>query len=171
MQYGKRNPNTIAKLNFPGFQEILDFTATGSESSVSVTVDGDTDKEFVIVLAPLGVGIGLRLNNDSTAGKYGYQYLQNSVGSIAAGRGTGTFFYALQPATGTYVAHLLTPSGFIKTSFVRNGQYTTGTTISDFNCIGESFNSTANITSLNFFSGSNWTSGTRITVYARRSNV
>ena len=171
MRVGKLNPVGTAKLNFPGFQEILDFTSAGSESSVSVTVDGDTDKEYKIVYRSAGSDqTVLRLNNDSTANIYGRQYILNDAG-ISAGRSTDSGF-SMSWTTGLLTFSLLTPTSFIKTLFFDFNRWSSGTTISFFGLQGWSYNSTSNITSLNFLTTSgNFTSGTRITVYARRSNV
>lgn len=164
--------NTKGKLNFPGFQEILDFTSAGSESSVSVAVDGDTDKEYKIVFRNLtSVTCYMRLNGDTGASAYGYQQLQNDNGTITASRGTTSvmsFFNALS----NNIYTLLTPTGFVKTGFAERNLYTSGTTMRGVVGIGHSYNSTSNITAISFFTDSgNFTAGTRITVYARRSNV
>jgi hypothetical protein len=163
---------TAGKLNFPGFQEILDFTSAGSESSVSVTVDGDTDKEYKIFIRNLSSSaqMSLYLNNDKTTA-YGYQYLLNNAGSISAYRGASTTIFQIS-FLGINEATLLTPQGFIKTCFFMNGQYSSGTTMVISYINGRSYNSTSNITSLNFESDTgNFTAGTCITVYARRSNT
>jgi hypothetical protein len=169
----KLNPTGSAKINFPGFQEILDFTSAGSESSVSVTVDGDTDKEYIICANNTDTGevILLRLNNDSTANKYGRQYIYNNAGTITSARQTDASF-RLTRILGLGVFNLLTPTGFLKTGFWISPAYTSGTTIGNILIEGLSFNSTSNVTSLDFLMESgNFTSGTRITVYCRRSNV
>lgn len=168
MQIGKLNPYNDAEISFPGFQRIHDFTATGSESSTSVTVDGDTDKEYRIVVRGLqdAGNITLRLNNDATAGKYGRQYLLNQAGTISAGRSTGTGMI-VGAAKGINIISLLTPSGFIKTSFFEDNTYTSGTTMANIIRTGWSFNSTSNVTSLDFIFS--FTAGTRIVVYARRT--
>ena len=171
MQVGKLNPQPTARLNFPGFQEILDFTSAGSESSVSVTVDGDTDKEYKIIIRNLtSQQIYIRPNNDSGATNYGYQYLLNNAGTITAARNVTTSIFptgTLSEDTYTF----LTPTGFLKTAFNDRNGYTSGTTIGLFLVAGSVWNSTSNVTSLDFVSASgNFTTGTRITVYARRSN-
>ena len=75
MKLGKLSPQGTSKLNFPGFQEILDFTATGSEASVSVAVDGDTDKEYIIDIRNTSTTwFTIRFNNNSGA-NYGDQNL------------------------------------------------------------------------------------------------
>ena len=55
----KLNPVTLAsglpaKISFPGFQKIFDFTSAGSEAAVNVPVDGDTDKEYKVVIRNTG---------------------------------------------------------------------------------------------------------------------
>jgi hypothetical protein len=164
--------NPLGKINFPGFQEILDFTSAGSEASVSVTVDGDTDKEYRIVVSNVGSqNLWLRLNNDSTADIYGRQYIYNNAGTITAARGTLNYLF-ISYNSGYGEASLLTPSGLIKTMYKTTHLYSSGTTVGGTIIDGFSYNSTSNITSLDFLMASgNFTSGTRITVYARRSNV
>jgi hypothetical protein len=166
----KLNPQTSAKINFPGFQEILDFTSAGSESSTSVTVDGDTDKEYKIICRNLSTtSIHVRLNNDS-GNNYGFQYLDNTSGSISAARSTANNYGGYLYSNGLTEMSVLTPSSCIKTMFVSNGVWSSGTTINEYLTWGFSWNSTSNVTSINFVPiTGNFTSGTRITVYARRS--
>lgn len=183
MKIGKLNPQYVSgtakgKINFPGFQEILDFTSAGSESSVSVAVDGDTDKEYTIYsFNPDSTkSLVMRLNAD--AGNCGYQRLYNNAGTIGALRNTTQTFMILSAGGGSgkglAISSLLTPSGFIKTLFDLNADGLAGTGVNWFECGGYSWNSTANVTSLVFYpngASGNFTSGTRITVFARRSNV
>ena len=178
---GKLNPMTpsspsstsvVGKLNFPGFQEILDFTSAGSESSVSVAVDGDTDKEYKIVTRyGGGENITLKLNNDSTTSIYGEQRLANGAGTVSAARYTRAFML-VGLYQGMGVMTLLTPTGFIKTSFMEAQYWQTGTNVNSYWASGQVYNSTSNITSLVFSldNASNFPSGTRITVFARRSS-
>lgn len=171
MDYGKLNPYNGAKISFPGFQEILDFTSAGSESSVSVTVDGDTDKEYLIYTRNLNSGakIGFRFNSDS-GNNYGYQFLNNSSGTITANRSYDSGTSAITNTLGEQLWRVLTPTGFIKTMFSESCVYSSGTTISQMTFVGWSWNSTANVTSIDFFSASgNFGTGTRICVYARRA--
>jgi hypothetical protein len=166
----KLNPNSSVKVNFPGFQEILDFTSAGSESSVSVTVDGDTDKEYKIVIRGIGADlVWLRL--DGATSGYGSQYLMNNAGTITSARATnGALIEA--GAYNIIEGSLLTPTGFIKTFFSSEIRYSSGTTIGLTFTSGWAYNSTSNITTMDFIaSNPNFASGTRITVYARRSNV
>lgn len=171
MQVGKLNP--LGKISFPGFQEILDFTATGSESSVSVAVDGDTDKEYII-LSRLSVtsGVKILLNNDS-GNNYGDQYLLNNAGSISAARQTPSYMTGMDASKSLSEIVLRTPASFIKTAKTTTIVYSSGTTISQYYTSGESWNNTANVTEIKFntYSGGNYATGDRIVVYARRSNV
>lgn len=166
MQYG----TAFGSLNFSCFQEILDFTATGSESSTSVAVDGDTDKEYKIVVRNLDSAdaVNLLLGGDTTT--YGYQRLTNTAGTIAAARDTSEATIGVCPALSLTEMSLSAPSGFIKTLFLTQLTYTSGTTMANFNIYGYSYDGTATFTSLDFSSASgNFTAGTRITVFARRS--
>ena len=168
LMQAKLNPFNNAKISFPGFQSILDFTATGAESTKSVAVDGDTDKEYIIQTRTLGRICDVNLNAD-TGANYGHQYLYNNAGTISSARSTtatlwGSFAVGLQ----TY--RLLTPSGFIKTAYSEQTSYSSGTTIDGYFALGYVYNSTANITAINFTGrGGVFTAGTRITVFARRS--
>jgi hypothetical protein len=157
---------------FPDFDKILDFTSAGSESSTSVDVNGDTDLEYKIICRNFDADDRplLRLNNASTG--YGAQYIQSSSGTITAARGTATDMGSIAADSGFGITTLLTPSGFIKTSFLEKSQYSSGTTNSLFIILGYSYNSTANITTLDFISESgNFTAGTRIIVYVRKVNT
>jgi hypothetical protein len=170
MKIGKLKP--LGKLNFPGFQRILDFTATGSESSVSVAVDGDTDKEYTVIGRNLNSSNAFRLylNND-TGANYGFQYLDNNSGTLTAAQGTTAFSGFFHPL-GISNFTLLTPSGLIKSLYSHRCQYGSGTTVTTLNLQGNIYNSTSNIISLNFITDSgNFTAGTRIIAFARRSNV
>jgi hypothetical protein len=184
MQVGKLRPTFTSgsstsgngKLNFPGFQEVLDFTATGSESSTSCTVDSNTDKEYIILVRNVATGTSsvlLKLNNDGTAGNYGYQYLYNASGSITAARATSNAYFMGESAYKTLsVKHLLTPNGFTKILWNCLNEYSSGTTVGNNSVFGYVHNTTSNITSIDFASSSgNFTSGTRIVVYARRSQT
>lgn len=168
---GKLRPINDAKISFPGWQRVLDFVATGSESSKDVTVAGDTDREFLIIARNLtsGQSVNVKLNNDSGAAKYGQQYLYNGSGTLSAGRDTGTFLEVGQLYTSGCI-RLSTNSGFLKCALGVWGKHSSGTTISQVNFVGWSYNATANITSLNFYCPSgNWTAGTKITVLVRRA--
>jgi len=160
-------PYNNAKISFPGFQEILDFTSAGSESSVSVTVNGDVDKEYVIYARPTATSVFALINNDGAVGNYGTQGLQNSGGSISAGRLTNDDFMFLFYSGG--FAYLKTGIG-ITTGFQTNTTWDSGTTISLALLAGKSWNSSSNITSLDFVpDDATFSSGTRISVYARRT--
>lgn len=163
-------PQGTAKLNFPGFQEILDFTATGSEASKSVTVDGDTDKEYIVYVRNLGVNeINITLNGATT--DYGRQYIVNNAGSVTAARNT-TAWIAYVHGIGEVIGTLSTPKGLQKLWTSSHNAYTSGTTVGVSMLFHMTYNSTANVTSIDFASSAgNMASGSRITVYARRSNV
>jgi len=155
---------------FPDFDKILDFTSAGSESSTSVNVTNDLEYKILIPKTASSPAIWLRINNDSTASKYGRQYIFNRAGSISAARGTSSGF-DLGSGQDLYELTLLAPTGFIKTLFLNRGAYTSGTTMGSYILDGWSFNSTSDLTSLNFVSQSgNFTAGTRIIVYRRRQN-
>lgn len=168
MQVGKLNPK--GKINFPGFQEILDFTATGSESSVSVTVDGDVDKEYIVCCLS-GSPTLIRLNNDSSSSNYGYQRVRNNAGSISASRDASLGALFAPIATGLNTLRILTPTGFIKTGLQERMEGVSGTSISGHSLYGSSWNSTVKVTSINYLvdGAGNFTAGTRIVVYARRA--
>jgi hypothetical protein len=172
--YAKLNPTGSARVNFPGFQEILDFTSAGGEASVSVTVDGDTDKEYKILIRSFEPGGYLiyRFNAD-TGANYGRQYLFNNGGTISAARGTGEAKMYCSVGFLTFSEILLsTPSGLVKTHYQICGKYTSGNTVNQSYLDGNVWNSTAKPTSITFSRDTdNFTAGTRITVYARRSNV
>lgn len=140
-------------------------------SSVSLTVDGDTDMEYVIEARNLDANdrVGLRLNNDSTAGIYGLQYLQNNAGTITAARATEAVMY-ITDDLGRGSLTISTIKGFTKFLLHNVSGYTSGTTIPTLRLFGRVYNSTSNITSLDFLSESgNFTAGTNIRVLGRKS--
>lgn len=167
----KLNPVGTAKINFPGFQKIADFTSTGSESTFNVTVDSDVDKEYHIYCRDFDATdlIYLRLNGDS-GNNYGAQYI-DLTSSVTSARGVNSYLFNCN-TLGIFHGILLTPTGLIKTMFQSHSTYASGTTISSIDFYGRSWNNTAKVTSLNFLSAAgNWAAGTRIVVYARRSQV
>jgi len=174
----KLNPQYVSgtaqgKLNFPGFQEILNFTSVGSESSISVTVDGDVDKEYKVIVRNLITDqhIYMRMNADAGATSYGYQRIYNDGGNISAARGTLSGFY-VNPIKGLNEYSIFTPTGFLKTGFMTAARYDSGTALNVSYIAGSVYNSTSNITSLGFYPASgNFVTGTSIIVYARRSNL
>jgi hypothetical protein len=171
MRVGKLFPVNNAKLSFPGFQEIGDFTSAGGEASWSLAVDGDTDKEYLIYVKNMDTAdvIFMQLNGD-TGTNYGYQQLRNAAGTIEATRVTNAAYMNYAYDDGVNWSMLLTPTGFIKTSFNMGCRTSTGTTIDRLIVEGYSWNNTANVTSIGWvMSSGNFTAGTRITVYARRS--
>jgi hypothetical protein len=163
--------NPLGKVNFPGFQEILDFTSAGSESSVSVTIAADTDKEYKILVRNLDTADAVNLLLGGDTSTYGFQCLKNTAGTIAAARDTSEATIILCPALSLCEATLLTPTNFLKTLFVSQATYTSGTTMANYNLYSYVYDGTATFTSLDFSSASgNFTAGTRITVFARRTN-
>lgn len=164
----KLNPTNYAKISFPGWQLVSSFTSAGAESSLAVTVAGDTDKEYWVYVSNKASSnsIFVRLNNDSGT-NYGYQYVDNNAGTITASRGT---LSGLWTANTEFFMFLQCPTSLLKEATIQYFKYSTGTTISFSGSLNAVYNSTSNITSINFVSASgNFTSGTRITVYARRA--
>jgi hypothetical protein len=158
--------------SFPDFDKILDFTSAGSESSTSVSVNGDTDLEYKVQIRNThsSVLIFCRLNNDSGT-NYGYQNVNNYLGSVSAARYTNLTRIVASSYLGETVSTILTPAGFIKTAFTEDQSWQSGTTILAYGVAGTSWNSTANVTTLNFLpTTGNFTAGTRIIVYRRRQN-
>jgi hypothetical protein len=172
---GREQIANAGKESFPGFQRIGDFTSAGTESSYSLAVNGDTDKEYMINFFNANPSnfLYFRLNNDSGGTSYGYQYLFNGSGSVSAARGVSSFLNTSQYLSeSTY--RLLTPMGMVKTCYNSVGSYnsgtSSGTTLHRYAATGSVWDSTANVTSLNFsLDSGNFTAGTRITVYVRRT--
>jgi hypothetical protein len=174
MNFGKLNPYNDAKISFPGFQRILDFTATGAESTKSLVVDGDTDKEYIVIIRDTTTlannVVVLRLNTDSGT-NYGLQWIDNTAGTITAARGVGATYIVSGGQISHTVHRILTPSGFIKTAFSGWVQYDSGTTVYRTQLRGAVWNNTANVTSFDFATpgGGAFGTGTRIIVFARRT--
>ena len=166
MKFGKLQPKSTVE--FDGYQELMNWTSAGSESSVSLTVDGDTDMEYVIEARNLTAqNMNLRLNNASS--NYGRQALCNVGGTISALRQTLTYILGCYAISLNRII-ISTINGFPKFTNMIPHVYTSGTTISDFYLIGDVYNSTNNITSLNFICNSgNFTAGTNIRVLGRRA--
>lgn len=143
---------------------------TDSYATYNLAVDGDTDKEFVIDLFNTNASqyIRMRLNNSTT--NNGFQYILNSAGTISANRGTPAYIYGSQYVGESNIV-LLTPTGYSKTLQDITCEYSSGTTVSKIIVSGWVYNSTANITSIDFdMSSGNFTAGTRIYVGVRRSS-
>ena len=136
---------------------------------MSVAVDGDVDKEYFVYVRGLGsAGVYLKFNNSTDLGR---QYLINSAGSISAGRTTIGY---IDLGAGNHIAEarILTPAGFQKTADSKYARFSSGTTIDYYANVGQVWNSTDNVTSLDFFlSSGDFTAGDRIWVGVRRSNV
>lgn len=168
----KLSPYNNAKITFNGLQEISDFTATGAEASLAVTTNSDTDKEYIIYVSNKSAtqGILVRLNNDSGA-NYGYQAVDNNAGTITGIQNTSsTSMPQITNTTTDYFMFLQAPTSFQKMAIFQYARWSSGTTITQQGQVGFIYNSTANITSLNFISASgNFASGTRIIVYVRRA--
>lgn len=166
MRVGKPQPQ--GEVEFYGYKELMNWTSAGSESSVSLTVDGDTDMEYVIETRNLtGQYILLRLNNASS--NYGRQFIANTAGTITAARQTLTYILGCYALSFNRII-ISTINGFPKFITQANQIYTSGTTISNFHLIGDVYNSTDNITSLDFICNSgNFTAGTNIRVLSRRA--
>ena len=166
MKFGKLQPQ--GKVEFDGYQELMNWTSAGSESSVSLSVDGDTDMEYVIECRNLNAdyGIALRPNEETT--NYGGQYLRNNSGTIAANRTTYQHFILCDQLS-TSKCILSCIDGLVKMAITNHCVYTSGTTIANLYHWGQVYNSTDNITSLYFLIGSgNFTAGTNIRVLGRR---
>lgn len=157
------------RISFPGFQKIADFTATGGETSLAVSVNGDTDLTYLIYARAFNDEVDVRLNNVSTA-SYGREVMQNVSGTIASSQATNFTELRVAQKLGVGTLSLSTPSGFIKIGNQFESIFSSGTTVSTNQLAGYAYNSTANITSLNFIAPStSWGAGTKIVVYVRRS--
>ena len=157
---------------FPDFNKILDFTSVGGESSVDVNVDGDTDKEYKMVIRSTSTSASVLINiNSASTSIYGRQYLYNVSGSLSATRDTTNFTALLLLSEGD--GTLLTPTGFQKTIFFSSGKRISGTTMAEYYTYCGTWNTTSNVTSINFTMASpeNFVTGTRIIVYARKVNT
>lgn len=179
MQVAKLSPKTvtvsgtttaIAKVKFPGMQKIVDFVSDNTVSSLNVTVDGDTDKEYIIYVKDAGTTTGIyqRLNGDSV--NYGRQTILDTAGSITASRNTTNTIGFPLPYSGS-MTHLFCLPDIVLGQQIHN-DWTSGTTIGTFKYDSMSFNSTANVVTISFnaYSG-NFATGTRIIIYARRSQT
>lgn len=140
-------------------------------SSVSLTVNGDVDKEYkFLVLALATKYVYFTLNGDAGA-NYGIQLIENDSGTISAAKATGQPSLLTGFPLGLGETSLFTPVGLVKTSYSNYCMYTSGTTMRIFTLRGGVYNSISNITSITFIPDSgNFTAGTRIIVFARRTN-
>ncbi len=169
----KLQPNNDAKISFPGFQRILNFTSV-NESSLSVPVNSDTDLEYLIFIFSNTTDFDMRFNFDS-GNNYGSQYIKNNAtdvftGPIAA-RATGQSSCASitgSSSSAITIINILAPVGFIKTVITENCSYTSTTVIEQQTNRAYVYNSTSNLTSINFVNMDS-TAGTNILIYARRT--
>jgi hypothetical protein len=143
----------------------------GGYSSIDVAVNSDTDLEYYIVVRNLDATntINCLLNYALTG--YGYQYIYNNAGSISAARGTDTKLAECRKKSLSVVS-LLCPVGFTHTAYRSSVEWSSGTTVTAGIWSGTVHNSTSPVTAISFRCGANapMTSGTRITVFARRTN-
>jgi hypothetical protein len=166
-------PNSVgAKLNFPGYQEIFDFLSVGGETSVPCFVDSDTDKDFIIYTRNTNSSytILLRLNSDAGA-NYGQQQGYDYQGTIYAGRNTNLTALNINASyPSASIGSLIAPVGGTKKLICQDLLYVSGTTIDLTRKVVGVWNNTASINLFTFLmSTGNFTAGTRITVFARRS--
>lgn len=170
MNIGKINPINDAKISFPGFQRIKDFTSAGGESSVSVVVDGDTDKEYIIYIRNLDSTNSVDMLIGADTSTYGFQYMQNAAGTVSAARDASESTIILCPPLSMADVYILSSAGFIKTIFTRYATFSSGTTISNIRNSGYSYDGTANFSTLDFSpSSGTFTAGTRIVAFVRRT--
>lgn len=152
----------------PDFDKILDFTSAGSESSVSVTVADNLEYKIIARNLDTADAINMLVNSDTST--MGYQRITNAAGTVAAARDTSEAIILLCPALGISDTTLVAPSGYISTIVSKQTTYTSGTTIGLYAMYGYCYDGTAALTRLDFSSASgNFTSGTRIIVYARKA--
>jgi hypothetical protein len=168
MQVGKLNPVGSAKVNFPGFQEILDFTSAGSEASKSVTVIDDLEYHVDILNLSTTQPINITLN---TGFSYGQQYLQDVSSTISAARSTASTIMVCA-ALSFVSGKIISPASFPKTSIQQSSTYSSGTNVLTYKMDGMTATSTASTTSIVATPASgNFASGSRVVITARRSNT
>jgi hypothetical protein len=160
-------------------------TQTLGSATSTVTfsgLDGDTDVIYYLSAAILANAVNanptVRLNNDSTAGIYGYQALYGANTTVAGGRGTHTAEYAQwnNLSNGNYALfNLLT---FAKAGYVRTGVMgfvndVSSTTVTEVGAYGHVYNQTSNnITSIVITSSATnaFATGSQFELYALRPN-
>lgn len=152
-----------------GFKQIADFTSAGSESSMSVTVNSDVDLEYRIDVFNTSTLRYLRIVlNSDTGANYGYQFIYNTAGVVTAARSAVSELTLSNNIRGLGSLTILAPVGFIKTCFDSQQSWLSGTTVNQCGIEGQVWNNTASITNMTMSPNiGNFTSGTRITVYAR----
>ncbi len=161
MQIGKSRVNTLNANCF-----ISAYTTTLAAAATSVTIsslDGDTDEIYMLVTRIIGGNatpniVLLRPNNDSGS-NYGCQFLYGENATISASRSvdTGIRLYASGNALnnlGFCSTILYAKSGYIRTAIGKMSDKISGTTVTDIQILGSSWNNTAdNITSLVIVAG------------------
>lgn len=142
---------------------------TDSYATYNLAVDGDTDKEYLINARNLSARSILLNINYQAVNLFGRQYIYNSAGTIGATRDTANLTICTTLSASRSVVK--TPASLQKTILVEFARFTTGTTIEQYFVSGGAWKSTDAVGALNFSLHSTgiFTAGTRITVYARRS--
>jgi hypothetical protein len=145
-------------------------------------LDGDRD---VLYLIKTFVKAGdanahalIRINNDSTAGIYGYQALYANNTTVAAGRGTAAQIYTqwnnlANGAYGTSSSLLFAKTGFVRPLVMDFVNSISGTTVTECGVYGQVYNQTSNnITSLVISTpvANGFAIGSQFDLYALRPN-
>lgn len=152
-----------------GWKKIAEITAGGSSAELDATgLDLDTHKAYRIV-AYIHVGVGedinLFMNDDETATNYYTQLLTASDTTVAGARSNNA---TLKTSSGTSVVIegiiARTPSsGLVKGNLTINGKAASDISLSLAMWV---HNADANLTSLNIKASANYTSGSKLLVFA-----
>ena len=142
---------------------------SGELSGATTTIDienleGDTDKEYKLIIRTVNGYSGasqtlVRLNDDSSA-NYGVQYLRGRISSATAARATAGTSMCIANASATSLGAIIfgefdiyAVSGNERTLIQTGTGDISGTTVSDINLQGHSWNNTADeLVSINIFS-------------------
>ena len=172
-------------VSYDGFQKVYETTLGATASSVTITgLNGDVDVEYKFAIRQVG-GVaseqsGVRINNDSTAGIYGYQDLSAINTTIFPERSTSnTFYFAPQEALeeGDLLSTNITiyaKTGYVRTALLETTADISSTTVSDVNFAGWSYNDTStNVTSLVLVSSAagGLGIGTYIALYTKKART
>jgi len=157
MKLGNIDPQV--SIDYDTTEKIFETTVTGSAvTSIDITgLSGNTDEQYMLDCNIVngydgGMAVNVRCNGDSGT-NYGRQELYGSSTTIGASRATSTHFF-LTGATssgnvgiGTLLLHA--KSGHVRTAINSRAREITGTTVTNLDAIGQSWNNTADeITSL-----------------------
>jgi hypothetical protein len=137
MRVGKKRPE--GDIKYDGYVKIYENILTEAATSLTISgLNGDTDIEYILEIKIVNdyngsVTYYARPNNDSTPGKYGYQFIYGNNATYSAARSTASGFVVgncgAQNHISACVLNIHAKSGYIRTANAEITKQIIGTTV------------------------------------------